>query len=75
MTLFSFNKFKNVIIPVMAKLNFQQPLPQPSLSHDPSEIILICSFGAQVFSEFPCVPFFFPQILLFNPCFQVILIN
>ncbi len=26
---------------MMAKLNFQQPLPQSSVSHDPSEIILI----------------------------------
>ncbi len=31
----------------MAKLNFQQPLLQSSVSHNPSEIILICSFGAQ----------------------------
>jgi len=29
-------------IPVMAKLNFQQ-----SVSHDPSEIILICGFAIQ----------------------------
>ncbi len=32
---------------MMAKLNFQQSLPQSSVSHDPSEIILICWFGAQ----------------------------
>ncbi len=31
---------------MVAKLNFQQPLLQ-SLSHDPSEIILISWFGAQ----------------------------
>uniref|UniRef100_A0A673J0W0 NAD(P) transhydrogenase, mitochondrial n=1 Tax=Sinocyclocheilus rhinocerous TaxID=307959 RepID=A0A673J0W0_9TELE len=31
-----------LFIPVMAKLNFQQPLLQSSVSHDPSEIILIC---------------------------------
>ncbi len=30
-----------------AMLNFQQPLLQSSVSHDPSEIILMCSFGAQ----------------------------
>ncbi len=30
-------------IPVMVKLDFQQSL----VSHDPSEILLICSFGAQ----------------------------
>ncbi len=30
----------------MAKLN-QQPLLQSSVSHDPSEIILICWFGAE----------------------------
>ncbi len=34
-------------IPVMAKLNFQQPLLESSVSNDPSEIILICWFGAQ----------------------------
>ncbi len=32
---------------VMAKLNFQQPLLQSSVSHDTSEIILIDFFGAQ----------------------------
>ncbi len=31
----------------MAKLNFQQSLLQASMSHDPSEIILLCWFGAQ----------------------------
>ncbi len=31
----------------MAKLNFQQPLLQSSVSHDPAEIILINLFGAQ----------------------------
>ncbi len=31
----------------MAKLNIQQLLLQFSVSHDPSEIILICWFGAQ----------------------------
>ncbi len=31
----------------MAKLNFQQPLLQSSVSHDPSESILICRFGVQ----------------------------
>ncbi len=30
----------------MAKLNFQQQLLQSSVSHDPSEIILICRFAA-----------------------------
>ncbi len=30
----------------MAKLYFQLPLLQSSVSHDPSEIILICCFGA-----------------------------
>ncbi len=34
--------FKIKFIPVMAKLNFQQALFQSSVSHDPSEIILIC---------------------------------
>ncbi len=33
-----------LFISVMAKLYFQQPL----LLHDPSEISLICWFGAQV---------------------------
>ncbi len=32
---------------MMAKLNFQQPLLQISLSHDPSEIILTCWMGKQ----------------------------
>ncbi len=31
----------------MEKLNFQQPLLQSSVSHDPSEIILIYWFAAQ----------------------------
>ncbi len=31
----------------MAKLDFKQLLPLSLLSHDPSEIILICWFGAQ----------------------------
>ncbi len=39
--------FKMQLIPVMAKLNIQQPLLKSSVSHDPSEIILICLFGAQ----------------------------
>ncbi len=34
-------------IPVLAILNFQQPLLQCSVSHDHSEIILICGFSAQ----------------------------
>ncbi len=33
-------------IPLMAKLYFQLPLLQSSVSHGPSEIILICCFGA-----------------------------
>ncbi len=35
-----------LFIPVMEKLNFQQPL-QYLVSHDPAEIIIICWFGAQ----------------------------
>jgi len=35
---------KNIFIHVMAKLNFQH---RSSVSHDPSEIILICRFGVQ----------------------------
>ncbi len=31
----------------MAELNFQLPLLQSSVSHDPLEIIFICWFGAQ----------------------------
>ncbi len=38
--------FKMLVIPVMAKLNLQHHL-HSSVSHDPSEIILICWFGAQ----------------------------
>ncbi len=32
---------------MIAKLNSHQSLLQSSVSHDPSEIILICWFGAQ----------------------------
>jgi len=32
---------------VVVKLNFREPLLQSSVSHDPSNIILICWFGAQ----------------------------
>jgi len=35
------------IISAIAKLFFQQPLLKSSVLHDPSEIILICWFGAQ----------------------------
>ncbi len=38
--------FKNAIYSFDAKLKFQQPLLQSSVSHDPSEIILICRFSA-----------------------------
>ncbi len=31
----------------MAKVNFLYPLLQSSVSHDPSEIILICLFDVQ----------------------------
>ncbi len=34
-------------IPFLAKLNFQQPLILSSVSHDSSEIIIICLFVAQ----------------------------
>jgi len=33
--------FKILFIPMMTRLNFQQQLLQSSVSHDPSEIILI----------------------------------
>ncbi len=39
-TVFYFNIFYNYFFPVMANLNFQQPLLQSSVSHDPSETIL-----------------------------------
>ncbi len=45
-TVFSLNIFKHVIYSCDAKLNFHQPLLQASVSHDPSEIILICTFAA-----------------------------
>ncbi len=47
MTVFYFNVFYNVIYSCEAKLNFQQPLLQSSVSNDPSEIILMCWFGNQ----------------------------
>ncbi len=34
---------------MMAKLDFQQPLLQSSVSHDLSDIILVCWYGAQEF--------------------------
>ncbi len=40
-TVFHFNISEIVFIPVMEKLDFQQPLLQSSVSHDSSEIILI----------------------------------
>ncbi len=43
---FYFNVFLNVIV-FLAKLNFQHSLLQTSVSHDPSEIILIFLFDAQ----------------------------
>ncbi len=37
----------------MAKLNVEQPLLKSSVSHDPSEIIVKSSFGAQeIFLQF-----------------------
>ncbi len=45
MTSFNVNIFSNAIYFCDAKLKFQQPLVQSSLSQDPSEIILICWFG------------------------------
>ncbi len=39
-------------IPVMAKLKFQQLLLQSSVSHDPSEFILIWWFGAMFKKHF-----------------------
>ncbi len=48
-TVFYFNIFKSVIYSCDAKLNFQhfQSLLQSLVSHDPSEIILLSSFGVQ----------------------------
>ncbi len=39
--------FKLWFIPVIAKLHLQEPLLQFLVSHDASEIILICRFAAQ----------------------------
>ncbi len=39
--------FKMLNIPVLGKLNFQQPLLLSSVSHDPSYINLKCWFTAQ----------------------------
>ncbi len=47
MKLFSILMHFKTISSCDAKLNFQQPLLQSSVSHDPSEIILICWFGSQ----------------------------
>ncbi len=46
---YSKNKHHKILIIYSydAKLKFQQPLLQSSVSHDPSEIILTCWFGAK----------------------------
>ncbi len=36
-----------LLIPVISNLNFQLPLIQTSVSHDPSEVIQICWYGDQ----------------------------
>ncbi len=43
---FYFNTFKNYIYLCDANAEFSASLLQSSVSHDPSEIILICWFGA-----------------------------
>ncbi len=54
----------------MTKLNFQQQLLQSLVSHDPSEIILICWFAAQetiivINVENICAAFVFVKILFY----------
>ncbi len=44
---FNFNIFWSVIYSCECKAEFQQLLVKSSVSHGPSEIILICWFGAQ----------------------------
>ncbi len=43
--MFYLSSLKMSFIPVTAKLNLNQPLLRSSMSHDPSEIILIGWFG------------------------------
>jgi len=43
---FYFNIICHVIYSCNEKAEFQQPLPQFLVSHDPSEILLICSCAA-----------------------------
>ncbi len=51
----------------MEKLHFQQPLLQSSVSHDPSEINLICSFSTQetVLLVIDCGACFLEPVVLF----------
>ncbi len=63
-------------IPMVAKLNFQQPLLQSSGSHDPSEIILIVCFGVQetfliiINIENSCCLFFLEIVITFSALFD-----
>ncbi len=54
-------------IPVMTRLNFQQPLLESSVLNDPSEIILICWFGAQETSILKKVNILVETVLHFFP--------
>ncbi len=66
---FCFNIFENEFIPVMTKLNLYQSLLQFSVSHDLSEIILICGFAAQgkciISLNSCCLIFFWKQLGLY----------
>ncbi len=54
-------------IPVMTTLNIQQPLLESSVLNDPSEIILICWFGAQETSILKKVNILVETVLHFFP--------
>ncbi len=58
----------------MTKLNFQQSLLQSSALHGPSEISLICAFGAQetfhIFKQLCCVIILWKPLYIFLGIFD-----
>ncbi len=54
---------------VISVMNFQKPLLQSKVSHDPSEIILICLFGAILLLMLETVTIFVYIIKIFHYLF------
>ncbi len=55
----------------MAKLDFQQPLLQSSVLHDPTEIILICWFGAEFVFIYIYIQSVFKIIVELKLCMEI----